>query len=187
MHVLIWAVEIPNQGWSLSQWFLHILWRVLPSSTHPSVGLILQELTGDSFVAMLPKRETSALPAAESSTHRLDMKHQRARACLTSEPPGKYHVLLKSTGSSSSFTPSGFAFGLFSLHKTCDKYLVTKSCNLFFQGMFLVHLGMWLESPIQSLIIHQAPKPVGIFLSTQHTSWVLSLWVLKYHSLFSPS
>lgn len=39
----------PKRGWSLSkppEWFLHILWRMLPSSTHSSVGLILQELTG---------------------------------------------------------------------------------------------------------------------------------------------
>lgn len=135
---------------------------------------------------MLPKRETSELPAAEKSTHRLNMKHQYIRACLTSEPLGKHHFLLKSTGSSSSFIPSDFAFGLFSLHTACDKYFLIKSCNLFFQGMFLVHPGRWLENPIQLLSIHQPPKPAGNFSSTQNTSWVLSFWVQKYHSLVSP-
>lgn len=126
---------------------------------------------GDNYVAMLPNRETSELPAAEKSTHRLNPKHQYVRACLASEPLRKYHFLLKSTWSSFSFIPSGFAFGLFSLHKTCDKYFLIKSCNLLFQGIFLVHLGRWWENPVQLLIIHQPPKPVGIFLSRWHTSW----------------
>lgn len=100
-------------------------------------------------MVMLPKRETSELPAAEKSPHRLNTKHQYVRACLTCEPLGKYYFLLKSTGSSSSVISSGFAFGLFSLHKTHNKYFLVKGCNLLFQGMFLVHPRRWLENPIQ--------------------------------------
>lgn len=155
---------------------------------HSSVGLIIQEFTGVKETTLSQCFQKGNFWTASSREIHTQTEHEtpvcRSLPLIWTSwevplSPKKHQIILL-------FHTLRFCFWSPVSSKTCDKYFLIKSCNLLFHGMFLVHPGRWLEKPIQLLIIHQPSKLVGIFLSTQHTSWVLSFWVLKYHSLFSP-